>query len=158
MVVNACLVCGSKRHLVSYHERSATVVQRPMPKQAARTAAVTSDDHLYTKWYGGGNALGVNLAEHLLDEAWLPMATVLAALGEKFANNARRYLCEDSDCPRKRWTFARQSNVGLEGRDWKVAVSKKCGGGKKGGPYVVKDAFLKKVTLARYRHRLTPLG
>ena len=114
MLNNACLVCGSKRHLAGYHERSATSVQRPAPKKAARTAAVTSD----------GNKLGVNLGEHLLDEAWLPMTMVLAALGEKSTNNARRYLCESSDCPRKRWTFRRQNNVGVEGRDWKVAASK----------------------------------
>ena len=94
MLNNACLVCGSKRHFAGYHERSATSVQRPAPKQAARTAAVTSDEDLYTKWYGDGNKLGVNLAEHLLDEAWLPMTMVLAALGEKSTNNARRYLCE----------------------------------------------------------------
>ena len=158
MLNNACLVCGSKRHLASYHERSVTTVQRPAPKQAARTAAVTNDADLYTKWYGGGHELGVNLAEQLLDEVWLPMTTVLAALGEKSTKNARRYLCEDSDCPHKRWTFGRQSNVGVKGRGWKVAASKKGGGGKKSGVHVVKDAFLKKVTLARCRHRLTPLG
>ena len=98
--------------------------------------------------------MGINLAEHLLAEASLRMRTVLAALGEKFTNNARRYLCEDSDCPRKRWTFGRQSNVGVEGRDWKVAASKKGGGGKNGDSYVIEDAFLKKVTLAKYRHCL----
>ena len=71
MLGNACLVCGSKRHLASYHERSVTTVHRPAPKQVARTEAGVSDADLYTKWYGGGNELRVNLAEHRLDEAWL---------------------------------------------------------------------------------------
>ena len=122
------------------------------PKQAARP--VTSDEDLYTAWYRKEN-----LADHLLEECWLPMTAVLDALGEKSNNNARRYLCEDSDSPRKRWTLGPRSNLGVEGRDWKVVNgSKKGGGGKKRGTYVVKDAFLKRVALARYRHRLSPRG
>ena len=49
--------------------------------------------------------------------------------------------------------------LGVEGRDWKVVIGrKKSGGGKKRGKYIVKDAFLKRVAIARFRHCLTSRG
>ena len=170
MVTDRCLICGSTSHKAAEctparresearaPRTSLTVLEsttRVTPELATRIP-MPSDTDLFELWLSGSNPTKRNLETDAIDGVWLPMVRVLAALGERSKNNSRRYLCEDSDCRKKQWRVGVAGSLGVEGRDWKIASSERGGGGKKGGSYLVRKCFLKKVVVSRYRHRLRP--
>ena len=170
MVTDRCLICGSTTHKAAEctparresetrAPRTSLTVLEPtshVAPQLAPRIPMPSDTDLFELWFSGSNPTKRNLETDVVDGAWLPMVRVLAALGERSKNNSRRYLCEDSDSRKKQWRVGAAGALGVEDRDWKNASSSRGGGGKKGGVYLVRKCFLKKVVLTRYRHRLRP--
>ena len=153
---------SSARPISSVSTLARTAAQPSATPSSARPAlarpavALPTDDQLYDLWFTGSNPSKRDLSLDLVDDAWLPMVQVLKALGEKSSNNAKRYLSADSDCPKKLWRVGVRPTLGVENRDWKTMMRPRGGGGARGGGIVVRKTFLKKVVLAKYRHRLRP--
>jgi len=168
MVSDRCLICGfdqhkSRRcpqakkpaHTPASSSQAASTASSSRPVRTRPAVTLPTDDQLYDLWFTGSSPAKRDLNLDLMDDAWLPMMQVLKALGEKSSNNAKRYLSAASDCPRKLWRVGVGATLGVEDRDWKSLKPPGGGVGKRSG-YVVRKTFLKKVVLARYRHRLRP--
>ena len=114
-----------------------------------------TEGELFQQWYSGRNITGKNLADVEQANGWLPMTVVLSALGES-QNNAKRYLDSDSDTTsnNKLWVLGPQKKEPVYEEDWTQIQRGRGGGYRRQGSYHVRQTFLKKIVVARYKHRL----
>ena len=82
-----------------------------------------------------------------------PTNASLSALGLS-ANNAQQYLTVTSDCRRKLWRLGARQEVPVERCNWQMLQGRKAGDYRKRGGYHVRQKFLKKLVLNKFRHRL----
>ena len=172
MVKDLCLVCGLSGHKAGEEQcklamnRRSTVappalpsvlpesVSVPLPAVARSphtgaeaVASTANDDSGFDAWLGKRRRLPLVPD----DGGWLPLKSVLVALGESPQNPAR-FVTEDGDSPAKLWKLGRRGRVPKVDTDWKRASASAR------SPWYVRKAFPKKVVQERYPAQLRARG